>query len=140
MKGSKGSNGHPGDNVRERHLSFIRANFEQLAAECYRGFLEHGRGMLLGDESDFAEPPRGHLTKFKLAYMAEENAVFKAAGGKWPGGNADKEARWVKEYDPETTVLIAFTRRDGGVSSYRIEGLGDGTPLCAYNRIRATLN
>lgn len=122
--------GHPGDHVRDRHVSFIQANMELLAAESYAQYLKHGRGMLVLDDA-FVSQPRGHFTKFKLTYMAEGNDVFRAAGNKWPGA---KEAGWVKTYSPKEDILIAFVRSDNGISSYRVHGVGAGIPLMAYRR------
>ena len=132
----KRSDGHPGSKVRERHISFIQANWEQLAAEAYKGYKDNGRGMLVVDDSDFVKKPRGRMTKFKMTYVAEGSAELKGIGG-WPG---KKEAGWVKDYEPETTLLIGFARTDTGFSSYRIVGVGDGIPLMAWQRSRGAQN
>ena len=107
----------PGESRRERHLAFIEANIEQLAQAAREGYRRCGRGMLLMDDSDFVDRPRGVLTRYRRVYVAEGTREFERLGGKWPG---NKEARWVTDYDPETTMLVAFARTDGGVSSYRV--------------------
>jgi len=106
----------PGESRRERHLAFIEANIDQLAVAAREGYREHGRGMLLMDDADFVDKPRGVLTEYRRVYVAECTPEYDALGH-WPG---DKEADWVAEYDPNTTMLVGFARTDGGVSSYRV--------------------
>jgi hypothetical protein len=105
-----------GESRHERHLAFIEANIEQLAAAARRGYRERGRGMLLMDDGDFVDKPRGVLTKYHRVYVAEGTPEFDTLGH-WPGA---KEAIWVTEYDPSSAILIGFARTDGGISSYRI--------------------
>ena len=107
----------PGESRRERHLAFIEANIKQLSKAALAGYRQHGRGMLLMDDADFVDKPRGVLTRYRRAYVAAGAPEFKQLGGKWPG---EKEARWVAGYNPRTTMLVGFARTDGGVSSYRV--------------------
>ena len=107
----------PGESRRERHLAFIEANIKQLARAALAGYRQHGRGMLLMDDADFVDKPRSVLTRYRRAYVAAGTPEFDACGRRWPG---EKEARWVADCDPRTTVLIGFVRTDGGVSSYRV--------------------
>lgn len=130
--------GHPGDHVRDRHVRFLQTNFEQLGAMAFKGFLEKGKGMLLLDEEDFAHKPVGVLVKFRAGYVAEGSPEFKAMGGEWPGDG--KEAGWVKEYDPAKTALFCITRRDSGVSSYRVHGIPGHRPFECYGRSRGKDN
>ena len=81
------------------------------------GYQQFGRGMLFLDEADFVDKPRGVLTRYHRAYVAEGTASFGTIGGKWPGA---KERRWVAEYDPGTTMLMGVVRTEGGFSSYRV--------------------
>ena len=106
----------PGESRRERHQAFIGANIGQLAAVAVAGHREHGRGMVLLDDTDFMNKPRGVLTRYRIGYLAEGTAAF-ARIGQWPG---EREAGWVAGYDPETTMLVALVRADGGLSSYRV--------------------
>ena len=106
----------PGESRRERHLAFIEANIGQLSAAACEGYRQYGRGMLLMDDGDFVDKPRGVLTEYRRGYVAEGTREFDTLGH-WPGA---KEACWVAEYDPGTTMLVGFARTDGGVSSYRI--------------------
>jgi hypothetical protein len=106
----------PGESRRERHLAFIEVNIKQLAVAAREGYLEHGRGMLLMDDGDFLDKPRGVLTEYRRVYVAEGSPELDALGH-WPGG---KEACWVAEYDADTTMLVGVARTDGGVSSYRV--------------------
>ena len=124
---------------REKHLDFLKINWESLAALAYGGYLtKGGRGMLIIDDGAFINKPRGQFTKFSAVYVAENSPEFATLGGKWPG---DKEACWVREYDPATTVLFGFSRSDdGGESSYRIEGRGDGVPVLCYARSQGVNN
>jgi hypothetical protein len=107
----------PGESRRERHLAFIEANVDQLSTAATAGFRVHGRGMLLMDDADFVDKPRGVLTRYRRVYVAEGTPEFDQLGGKWPGR---KEEGWVTEYDPDTTMLIGFARTDGGICSYRV--------------------
>ena len=107
----------PGESRRERHLAFIAANIKQLTAAALAGYREHGRGMLLMDDGDFLDKPRGVLTRYRRAYVAAGTPEFDVCGRKWPG---EKEAQWVAAYDPTTTILVGFARTDGSVSSYRV--------------------
>jgi hypothetical protein len=107
----------PGESRRERHLAFIQANITQLARAAHVGYRQHGRGMLLMDDADFVDKPRGVLTTYRRTYVSEGTREWDVLGRKWPG---QKEARWVAGYDPDTTMLIGIARRDGGVSCYRI--------------------
>ncbi len=107
----------PGESRRERHLAFIAANATELAQAARDGYQSHGRGMLMLNDGNFVGKPRGVLTRYRRAYVAEGTPEYEQLGGKWPG---DKEAAWVEEYDPETTMLIAVAKADGGISSYRV--------------------
>jgi hypothetical protein len=73
--------------------------------------------MLLLDEADFLEKPRGVLTHYHRMYIAEGTELFNQIGGTWPG---TKEAEWVGEYDPRTNLLVGVARLHGGMSSYRV--------------------
>jgi hypothetical protein len=107
----------PGESRRERHLAFIAANAADLAEAARDGYQSHGRGMLMLDDMDFVDKPRGVLTRYSRAYVAENSSEYEHLGGNWPG---DREAMWVEGYDPETTMLIAVAKTDGGISSYRV--------------------
>jgi hypothetical protein len=107
----------PGESRRERHLAFIAANAADLAQAARIGYQNHGRGMLMLDATDFVDKPRGVLARYRRAYVAEGTSEYELLGGTWPG---DKEAMWVEGYNPETTMLIAVAKTDGGVSSYRV--------------------
>ena len=115
---------YPGDQVRDRHLMFIRANWKELALEAYKGFLQSGPGMIIVDSDDFVQMPVGAVVGFKLAYVGRE-AEELAELASWPG---DKEAMWIRDYDASTTMLVGFCRQDGGFSSYRVQGIGEDIP------------
>lgn len=109
-------NSHPGEQLRARHIDFVKANWQLIAGIAYGGFVENGKGMVFVQEADFMTPPKGVLAKIRMTYVWENSPAFQVMK-KWPG---DKEASWVKSYDPATTMLVGFSRQDGGVSSYRI--------------------
>lgn len=106
---------HPGESLRARHIDFLQVNFPGLAELAYKGYLEKGRGMVVIDEASFMNPPPGVLAEIKIAYISADDENFTKLGVDWPG---DKEAEWVRSYNPKTTVLFSFSRCDGGVSSY----------------------
>ena len=83
----------PGDSPRERHLAFIEANIDQLAQAARDGYREYGRGMMLMNDGDFIDKPRGVLTTYRRVYVAEGTAEFDQLGGRWPG---EREARYKK--------------------------------------------
>lgn len=127
----------PDPKVRERHLSFIHANWDQLASAAYHGFKERGRGMIMLDDRDFIDKPRGRFTKFRMAYVAEGSDELNTMEDRWPG---KKEAGWVEGYNPSKTVLVCFTRKDGGVSSYKVDGVGDRLPVMLHGLHRGDAN
>jgi hypothetical protein len=123
--------------VRMRHIEFIRVNFPSLAAEAYRRFLQAGPGILLLNENDFLNRPVGQIVKYGMAFIHTDTDEFKALSVDF---SADKESNWVKEYNPKTTVLIGISRIGGGLSSYRIDGVGDGTPLLCWQRTHGKMD
>ena len=127
----KKSKEYPGDKVREQHIAFIQANAEQLGSEAYKGYMESGPGMLVLSDEAFVDKPKGVLIKYEMGYMTKGSDLYVAAGNKWPG---DKESKWVSDYDPKRTMLVAVMRADNGISSYRVDGVGEGIPELAYKR------
>lgn len=121
---------YPGDHARQRHLMFIKANWDLLAMAAYKGYLESGRGMVVVDSDSFVDMPVGVTVRFNVAYVSEGSDALKKMKG-WPG---NKESSWVKQYDPSSTMLVGFCRQDGGFSSYRIQGLGGGIPEQIYKQ------
>jgi hypothetical protein len=122
---------------RDKHIRFIQANWGTLATIAFTGFKQHGRGMVYMEDDPFIEKPDGRLVKFKAAYVAEGSPAFHATGGHWPG---EKEAGWVQGYDPNTTVLVCFARKDKGQSSYRIVGVPGHLPIECAQRTQASEN
>ncbi len=120
---------HPGDKVRARHLDFIKANFELLATIAYKGYLEHGRGLVAVIEADFLNKPKGIQAEIRMTYMAAHNAVASL-----PCLAEDKEQKWLHEYDPDNGLVIGFLRTDGGFSSYNMKGLNQNAPKAIYER------
>jgi hypothetical protein len=54
----------------------------------------------------------------KLRYVDDASDLLKEIGG-WPG---DKEAGWVRTYDPDARVVVLVVRDNGGTSGYLIGG------------------
>jgi hypothetical protein len=119
---------HPGAEARDAHVRFCQANWNTLAKAAYAYFLKEGRGIVLVQESDFMNKPRGVVVKFQIGYLALSAPNF----GKLMEGK-DKEAGWCRSYDPARTLLIAFCRTDEGLSSYRIDGIEDRTPQALHD-------
>ena len=118
---------YPGDRARERHISFIMANWNMLARESYRQFLANGRGLLVVQEADFIGKPRGVLTRIQMAYIAESNPECSLVLG-------EKELGWLKDYDPATTLLVGVLREDEGLSSYRLGAVSvEKTPRAIHD-------
>jgi hypothetical protein len=99
---------------RLRHKRFLQANLGMLAAFAWEHYQTEGRGAVVADERDFIHTPEPHYTTIHLHYLAEGSPRLQELGG-WPG---DKEAGWVKTYDPETRMVVFIVREDRGVSSY----------------------
>ena len=118
---------HPGRELRERHIDFIKVNFGLLAALSYEGFLSQGRGMAVVNEEDFMSQPKGTIARIRIAYLPKVTLVAGKAIG-------EKESGWIDEYDPAQTMLVGYARCDSGFSSYRIHGVGDNTPKGIYER------
>ena len=112
---------------REQHLAFIRTHWIPLALSAYEGFVERGRGFLMLLEADTKPNNAGSFT---TNYLGENEAMRINPTKPWPG---DKEATWVKEYDPAVDALIGVLRDDGGVSSYRVQGQNAGLPKTLYD-------
>ncbi|OGV64619.1 MAG: hypothetical protein A3K19_29780 [Lentisphaerae bacterium RIFOXYB12_FULL_65_16] len=117
--------------LRRRHLEFIQANWRQLARAAYRGHRAKGRGMLFIREIDFISLPPGVLCRFRCTYVAEGSPESEALGKAWPG---EKEAGWVKSYNPDTHALVCFVREDDSSSSYSIGGIPGWTPRQCSDR------
>ncbi len=121
---------HPGKRVRDRHIDFINANWDLLALEAYKGWIAHGkRGLLVINEADFIEAPKGVAVTFRMGYLPEGSAEFDKAAG-------PTERKWfTKElYDPDVAMCVCFMRSDDGISSYRVQGLWERTPKALYQK------
>ena len=116
---------HPGEEARRAHVAFVQANWSTLAKAAYGYYLAQGRGIVLVDEADFINRPRGTLIKYHMVYIPQSSKDFSRVV-------PDKEAEWVRTYEPEKTMLVGFLRQDGGLSSYRMDGLGGGAPKKLY--------
>ncbi len=102
------------DERRLRHKRFLQANLGMLAAFAWEHFQKAGRGAVIADERDFIHAPEPRYASIHLRYVAEGSPRLQELGG-WPG---DKEAGWVKGYDPEARVIVLIVREDQGLSSY----------------------
>ena len=112
---------HPGRELRDRHIDFIKINFGLLAALSYEGFLSQGRGMVVVNEEDMLSPPKGTVARIRIVFLPKVTLVAGKAIG-------EKETGWLDEYDPAQTMLVGYARCDSGFSSYQIHGVGDNTP------------
>ena len=119
-------NAHPGAEARDAHVRFCQANWNTLAKAAYAYFLKEGRGIVLVQESDFMNKPRGVVVKFQIGYLALSAPNFSTL-------MSGKEAGWIRSYDPAKTLLIGFCRTDEGLSSYRIDGIDDRTPQALHD-------
>lgn len=102
------------DERRLRHKRFLQANLALLAAFGWEHFQQEGRGAVVADEQDFIHAPEPQYTRISLRYLAEGSPRLQELGG-WPG---DKEAGWVKTYEPDARLVVFIVREDHGVSSY----------------------
>ena len=95
-----------------RHKRFLQANWQLLAAFAWEHYQDKGCGAVVVDERDFVNADTPQFTAIKLRYVANGSPMLKEIGG-WPG---DKEATWVKNYDPEGRVVVLVVRDNGGTS------------------------
>ena len=99
-----------------RHKRFLQANWKLLAAFAWEYYQKQGRGAVVADERDFVHAGVPQYATIHLRYVAENTPLLKELGG-WPG---DKEADWVKTYDPDARVVVLIVRDNGGTSGYLI--------------------
>ena len=119
----------PGWKTRQAHVDYIMANWNELAKTAYRGFLAHGAGMVVLDESDFLGKPIGVLTQVSVGYLPKDSP-------KLAGLIEKKERAWLAEYDPSNTILFLMIRhQDVGTSTYRMTGIDPNrTPRALHER------
>src|ERR1019366_3076536 len=117
-----------------RHKQFLNANWQLLAAFSWEHYQQQGRGAVLVDERDFVDAKIPQFAAIKLRYVADNSPVLTEIGG-WPG---DKEANWVKTYDPDARVVVLIVRDGGGPSGYLIGG--NPKPSVAYAGQQAKKN
>ena len=99
-----------------RHKRFLAANWQLLASFAWEFYQQQGRGAVVVDENDFVHANVPQFAALKFRYMADNSSLLKEVGG-WPG---EKEANWVKTYDPDARVIVMILRDRGGTSGYLI--------------------
>ena len=123
---SKKHNDYPGEVVRAQYIDFIHANWALLCVLSYKGFLEKGKGMVVVPDEDFITKEKGILTEIRMTYMASDDPLL----GKMIG---NQERGWFLNVNPDRTLLVGFIRSlDEGFSSFRVDGVGSGTPKEIY--------
>lgn len=99
-----------------RHKKFLDANWALLAGFSWEQYQKQGRGAVVVDERDFVHANTPQYAAIKLRYVADNSPMLAEIGG-WPG---DKEANWVRTYDPDERVVVMIIRDGGGTSGYLI--------------------
>jgi hypothetical protein len=117
-----------------RHKQFLSANWEMLAAFSWGHYQREGWGAVLVIEEDFVHAETPQYTTVHLRFVSDASPVLKDIGG-WPG---QKEADWVKTYNPDARVAVLIARDNGGTSGY-LTG-GPMRPLEAFSRKKAESN
>jgi hypothetical protein len=117
-----------------RHKQFLNANWQLLAAFSWEHYKQQGRGAVIADERDFVTATIPQFAAIKLRYVADGSPILAEIGG-WPG---DKEAGWVKSYDPDARVVVLIVRDGGGTSGYMVGGTPK--PSEVYAREKAKRN
>jgi hypothetical protein len=117
-----------------RHKRFLSANWEMLAAFAWEHHQQEGRGAVLVVEEDFVHAETPQYATVHLRYVSDASPVLKEIGG-WPG---QKEAGWVKAYDPDERVVVLIVRDNGGTSGYLIGG--PTKPSVAFAQRKAESN
>lgn len=117
-----------------RHKEFLNANWGLLAAFSWEHHLSEGRGAVLVVEEDLVHAEVPQYATIHLRYVADASPVLAEIGG-WPG---DKEANWVKSYDPDSRVVVLVVRDNGGTSGYLVGGATK--PSVAFARKKSESN
>jgi hypothetical protein len=126
-KENKSKNGIDPDR-RERHVDFIRANWNLLCCIAYKNFLEKGGGMVVVVEEDFINEKQAVLAKIRITYFQPKELIE---------GNliGEQEKGWLQDYEAAHTLLIIFLREKGtGADSYRLNGFLPNNPQTIFER------
>ena len=117
-----------------KHKQFLSANWSLLAAFAWGYYQRQGRGAVVVDENDFVHADTPQFAALKFRYVADNSTMLKDIGGR-PG---DKEANWVKTYEPTQRIVVMIIRNGGGTSGYMIGG--KPLPVECFDRQQAEKN
>ena len=101
-----------------RHKSFLKANWEPMAAFSWSHYLAKGRGAVLVPEQDFVHAATPQLKGLRFRYLP----LIDRTRPPFKGVLAGKELDWLESYDPDQRVVVCILRQEGGISSYLIGG------------------
>ena len=122
-----------GRESRESHVEFIRINWPVAAAFAWQQYRKQGRGCMVVDVAKAEDPPPGASHLF-----GETSGAYVPYRVVRVTGDADVK-RMVKEYNPRQEVVFVFLRKDGGVSSYRLQMRNQPSPPEAYEELKREL-
>lgn len=117
-----------GSESRDSHLAFIMGNWSVLAAWSWRGYQEGGRGCMVIDSKQASTEPT------VTSRLGETPAVYLVAD---QVPEIEEVRRMIREYDPETEVVVVILRLDGGQSEYRLRG--PVLPVDAYRALEGEM-
>jgi hypothetical protein len=116
------------DAENEDDLHFIQQEMTMLAAWAYGAYLEHGKGVLIIDQTSRIMPPNQPGFGFPIGYIP---ASF--AEPTWPAWYADM----VEKSNPEEGVVVVLNKRDTS-RAYRFRTLPP--PPVAYELMKDQLS
>ena len=109
--------------ITEDDVVYIRCNWLVLAAEAWRGFMDHGRGAILIDLGLGMLPVACYRTRL--------SDVLSTA---WP---SEAIAWQIRHYDPRNEAIFLVLRDDGTIRTYRLASCSLSPPE-AYEHLRRT--
>ena len=109
-----------------RHESFIRREWQRLAALAWNGYRTQGRGAVVVDMALVPEQELGVSgLMVPTHYLAEGSTLLRIWGG-WPCVGI---AQAVSNYDPETEVVFVALGAETEFSYYRFKDIDGVAPV-----------
>lgn len=116
-------------------LKYLEQNWTILAAAAYSNYLRSGRGLLWVDWLNQL-PVATRIKDVSVIYCTPHSAIGK---GLFPEGMKDEVRRLIRQYDPETMIVIRWD--DGEITRTRtLAFAGDASPLEAYEQMKGRLS
>ena len=102
------------DAARAKQLEFISDKLTLLGLIAYKGYLDHGRGLVAVINADLLNKAEDTEVNIKMTYMSAQEVTVSLPC-------LDKEPKWLGDYNPGNSFIISFLYSDGAVSSYTMK-------------------